>query len=182
MKKLFLLFLFLYPLISFCQSEDCKYRINTKDSFDGTIIKELENHNLCYISPNKPNEVICDPTYNSSYKEYTLNITLKRKGLSRYMVVDYMTNLELGGWILKVKLENGKILIFKNFDQWYESTMPHVVAKLLPNEIQELKKSPIELIRFDKKNKLVNDLSSPEDFKISGKSKYYLIDHLDCLN
>lgn len=181
MKILVITLLICYPVITYCQAADCNYRVNTKDPIDETPIKELRIFNLCYFFPDEPDEIFCEPSYNTM-RDKALCVTLKSKGVNKYMVVDYIVNVGLDEWILKVKLDNGKIFTFKNYDQYSKGSMPHVTAKLTPNEILELKKSPICLIRFDKKDKGVNDLSSPWDFNITGESKNYLINHLDCLN
>ncbi len=152
-----------------CLSQ-CEYTVNKIDEFDKIVIMQLKTVNI---------------KRNDNWKE-DVKITLSREGNTKYVeFTNFLYEVSLGSCTAKIKLENGVILIFKNTPD-FNSNRINVKGKLLPNEIKELKKSPIDIIRFEIRDNFFgvgeNSKKDVIDYKATEETKNYFINNLDCLN
>lgn len=168
MKALFYTFIFL--IISFCvTAQDCKYYKNEVSEFDGTVTKVLQSQAI-YKQ---------DKLYNQIF--YSIDVILSRINNKKYVRFDdNYNNGYIQKTIVKLKLDNGTIITFTNHDG-SRANILRVEGILLPTEIKLLKASPINILRLEYPESL-NDLGKFIDYKITGKSKYYFINNLYCIN
>jgi hypothetical protein len=151
------------------------------DEFDGVKTIELKQYELCYLNPDNPSKKEVCQSHDPIDYDYRLEVSLSRKGNNKYVEFEHKLSSGNELQVVKIKLDDGKILRFNNL---YGSSYTGWLLKvnLKPTDIQELKKSPIDLIRFEVVGDKENTVDGVWNFKITQDSKNYFIKHLDCLN
>jgi len=167
-------FLFFLSSLNLLAQTNCDYKKNVTNEFDGTIIKELNSQRLY------------DDSSLKSSGELRLSAALSSYGNKKYVhFYCYDTYYYWGQRTCKTKiillLDNGKKVSFFSVEG-KSANYIDVKGKLLENEINLLKKFPINIIRAER---LCPDLIGEDkylDFKIKGKNKYYFIENIECID